>query len=506
MHKLKTIKYMKRLLLLLLTFGLIMTSCFNPDDIVLRKGQTVLLPIEDFAPEAKITIVDESGDTIGVPWDVRLAIDSAQYFLPYTAQSRVCLKIANLPDTAAFYSLVHLGKATECHYNPSPYIHFKPLYGWTNDPNGLVYKDGEWHLFYQFNPFGSIWGNMTWGHAVSKDLARWEHLPQTMEPDELGAIFSGSAVVDKDNTAGFGAGAIVTIYTASGRRQTQCIAYSNDNGRTFTKYAGNPVVTSDEYGDFRDPHVFWHEGTARWIMVTCAGIGVNIYSSPDLKEWTMESHFGPEGTGGRLSVWECPDLFPMGDKWVLMMSNIRDWTNGQATQYLVGSFDGHEFAADDPRELWLDDGSDYYAAITWTDAPDGRRIALGWASNWQYAHRTPTIGWRGLMAVPRELSLGIYNGRATLYANPVPEIMAELTVENSLSTVLTPENDVLEIDGLVLKVDFESSTLSVTRSDRTMSAVLEPRESHELLAIFEDGLVECFVDGGAVKMTLLSVI
>jgi len=497
---------MNRLFPAALISCLLAVSCFNPQDIVLQKGQTVLLPIDDRAPQAKVAMVKMSGDTIGVPWDIRLAVDKSQYVLPYTAPCKVRLSISNLPDSAVFYNDVRLGKASECYRNPSPYLHFKPLYGWTNDPNGLVYKDGEWHLFYQFNPFGSVWGNMTWGHAVSEDLVHWKHLPQAIEPDDLGAIFSGSAVVDKDNTAGFGAGAIIAIYTACGERQTQCIAYSTDNGRSFTKYSGNPVVTSDEYYDFRDPHVFWHEGTGRWIMLTCAGIGIDIYSSPNLIEWTLESHYGEEGIGCRNTVWECPDLFPMGDKWVLLISNTRDWTNGQSTQYLVGSFDGHEFVADDPRELWVDDGSDYYAAITWTDAPNDRRILLGWGINWQYAGITSNVGWRGMMTVPREVSLGTYNGRTTLYTIPVPEIMAELTSENSLTTVLTAENSELTVDGLSLKFDPEKSEFSISRSDRTMSAALESRAGHDLFVIFQDGLVECFVDGGAVNMTFLSKI
>lgn len=473
-------------------------------DIVLRKGNTVLLPIEDKAREAGVAVVSETGDTIGVPWKVRLAVGETDYFIPYTAECDVLLRISGLPDLAVYDRDVRMGGEAECRYNPSPSVHFKPLYGWINDPNGLVYKDGEWHLFYQFNPFGATWGNMTWGHAVSRDLVNWVHLPNAIEPDDLGTIFSGSAVTDTGNTAGFGAGAMVAFYTSDGAGQTQCLAYSTDNGRTFTKYPGNPILTSDEYGDFRDPHVFWHEESQHWIMLTCAGIGVNIYSSENLTDWKFESHFGGEGTGCRNSVWECPDLFRMGSKWVLMISNVRDWVNGQATQYLVGQFDGHEFVADDPRELWLDAGCDFYAAVTWNNAPGGRRIAIGWASNWQYAHETSTAGWRGMMSVPRELSLGGYNGRLTLFASPVPEILANLTADNSCTAVLSADNPVLEIAGVTLAFDSGRSEFSLVRPDRTMTAVLEPREKHDLLVIFQDDLVECFIDGGAVCVTCLS--
>ena len=374
--------------------------------------------------------------------DVRLAVNRVDYFVPldlsaYAGKnillkfklgsndpirgklSAVCCKEMKLSDT--------FDTGNREKFRPT--YHFSPLYGWMNDPNGMVYKDGEYHLFYQYNPYGSKWGNMSWGHAISQDLVNWKHLPVAIAPDALGTIFSGSAVVDFDNTAGFGAGAIIAIYTQNSDRQVQSIAYSTDNGRTFTKYENNPVLTS-EARDFRDPKVFWYESTKRWIMVLAVGQEMQIFSSPNLKDWTFESRFG-EGQGAHGGVWECPDLFELpvegtnDKKWVLLCNlNPGGPFGGSATQYFVGTFNGKEFVNESPSKTkWMDWGKDHYATVTWSDAPDNRRIAIAWMSNWQYANDVPTSQYRSPNSVPRDLSLFTVDGETYLQSAASPELL-----------------------------------------------------------------------------------
>lgn len=323
-----------------------------------------------------------------------------------------------------------------------PQFHFSPRTGWMNDPNGLVFLDGEYHLFYQYYPDSTVWGPMHWGHAVSDDLIHWNHLPVALYPDSMGYIFSGSAVVDKYNTAGFADSsdpAIVAVFTyhnpvlaASGSIsfQSQGIAYSTDKGRTWTKYSGNPVLPNPGIRDFRDPKVFRHEETDKWIMILAVGDRVHIYSSPDLKSWMFESEFG-ETAGSHGGVWECPDLFQLNvqesdsTKWVMLVSiNPGGPNGGSATQYFTGDFDGHIFKPDDTGEKWIDHGTDNYAGVTWSGIPeqDGRRIFIGWMSNWNYATVVPTSVWRSAMTIPRELLLISENGGYTLISNPVTEV------------------------------------------------------------------------------------
>jgi len=278
-----------------------------------------------------------------------------------------------------------------------------------NDPNGLLYYKGEYHLFYQHNPKENIWGNMSWGHAVSSDLYSWEELPVAIPCTDDVGIFSGSAVIDYENTSGFGSKenpAMVAIYTEHKNdksSQTQCLAFSLDQGRTFTKYEGNPVLDL-QTPDFRDPKVQWVDG--QWLMTIALPDlhQISFYSSPNLKEWTHLSNFGPAAeTGG---CWECPDLFKLGNKWVLIVSlNPGGYQIGSGTQYFIGEWNGKEFIADDIETRWLDYGRDNYAGVTFNDAPDGKRIFLGWMSNWDYAGKVPTDPWRSAMTLPRELSL-----------------------------------------------------------------------------------------------------
>ncbi|MCY8693768.1 GH32 C-terminal domain-containing protein [Bacillus inaquosorum] len=318
-----------------------------------------------------------------------------------------------------------------------PQYHFTPEANWMNDPNGMVYYAGEYHLFYQYHPYGMQWGPMHWGHAVSKDLVTWKHLPVALYPDEKGTIFSGSAVVDRNNTSGFQTGEekpLVAIYTQDREgHQVQSIAYSNDKGRTWTKYAGNPVIPNPGKKDFRDPKVFWYEKENKWVMLLAAGDRILIYTSKNLKQWTYASEFG-QGQGSHGGVWECPDLFelpvdgnPNQKKWVMQVSvGNGAVSGGSGMQYFVGDFDGTHFKNENPSDkvLWTDYGKDFYAAVSWSDIPssDGRRLWLGWMSNWQYANDVPTSPWRSAASIPRELKLKTLTGGVRVIQTPVKEL------------------------------------------------------------------------------------
>lgn len=316
-----------------------------------------------------------------------------------------------------------------------PQFHFTPEVNWMNDPNGLVYHDGEYHLFYQHNPYGNEWGHMSWGHAISRDLVHWQHLPIALH-DEYGVMaFSGSAVFDAKNTSGFGEGGrapLVAIYTGHGHgRQTQDLAFSNDRGRTWTKYAGNPVLDLNK-ADFRDPKVFWHDATSRWIMVVSLAVEkrLQFYASANLKEWTLLSEFGPAGVKEKPN-WECPDLFelnienePGKTAWVLEADmGAGAVAGGSGGEYFVGQFDGQSFQSDSHESQWVDYGRDFYAPVSWSNIPrdDGRRLWIGWMNNWETA-LNPTSPWRSAMSVPRELSLRRVDGRLRLCQRPVREL------------------------------------------------------------------------------------
>jgi fructan beta-fructosidase len=327
-----------------------------------------------------------------------------------------------------------------------PHLHFTPKEQWMNDPNGMFYYEGEYHLFYQHYPDSNVWGPMHWGHAISNDLLHWQHLPIALYPDKLGYIFSGSAVVDWQNTSGLGkngAPPIVAIFTyhdmdgeKSGRSdfQYQGIAYSNDKGRTWTKYEGNPVIpNTQKIKDFRDPKVIWHDASQQWIMVFAAQNHIKFWASRDLKNWKHLSDFGQE-YGSHGGVWECPDLFPIKtevsqeSKWVLLVSiNPGAPNGGSGTQYFVGGFDGNKFVLEDgfitatqnEQAIWLDYGRDNYAGVTWSD---GRRLFMGWMSNWDYAQVVPTTAWRSAMTLPRTLTLHKTPVGYRLFSQPVQEL------------------------------------------------------------------------------------
>ena len=338
-----------------------------------------------------------------------------------------------------------------------PFYHYSPATNWMNDPNGMVYYNGQYHLFYQYYPNGTTWGPMHWAHAVSSDLFTWEDKGIKLYPDDLGYIFSGSAVEDKNNTTGFKINdnnplvAIFTHHQNITGNQVQSLAYSTDKGQSWVKYNQNPVLRNPpEIKDFRDPKVIWDSKTQKWIMVLAAFDKVKIYSSPNLKAWTFESDFG-QNQGDHRGVWECPDLFPIKDqngieKWVMIVSigggESAGPNGGSSTQYFIGDFNGKEFVSNQAEVLWADFGTDNYAGVTWSDIPssDGRRIFLGWMSNWIYANSTPTVGWRGEMTVPREIKLVEVNGKRSLYFPPVKEI-SNLKETQLSSSSLSPQKD-----------------------------------------------------------------
>lgn len=309
-----------------------------------------------------------------------------------------------------------------------PQIHFTPAKNWINDPNGMVYNDGVYHLFFQHNPSGNDWGNMSWGHATSPDMIHWTEQPVALRRDELGDIFSGCAIIDKNNVAGFGANAMVVFYTSAGEFQQQSMAYSLDNGKTFTRYEGNPVIPSTS-SDFRDPKVFYHAETGKWIMCLAKGwgYGIELWGSDNLKKWSKLSEFSTSIERCNKGQWECPDLIRMKldgkDKWVLIVSvNPGGPAGGSGTMYFVGDFDGKNFTPDSlDYPLWLDYGPDNYAGVTWSNTGD-RTLFIGWMNNWNYAGATPTSPWRSAMTLPRELKLVSHNGTPLLANTVVKEV------------------------------------------------------------------------------------
>ena len=423
------------------------TSAFAQKMNIEHKGDTtiikvenptkyLLLPIQEEKDEAQVLLDTGSKDDTWM--DVRLAQNGSDYFVPFALGKgkTATVKILGLKKDALALNLMKLSDTFDTtntdYYRPS--YHFTPLYGWMNDPNGMVYKDGEYHLYFQYNPYGSKWGNMHWGHAVSKDLVHWEHLDPAIARDPVGHIFSGSSVVDKKNTAGFGKDAIIAIYTNNSvnHDEVQCIAYSNDNGRTFTKYEGNPVLTPfDGLKDFRDPKVFWYEKGKCWYMIVSADKETRFYKSKNLKKWTYVSAFG-KGLGQQPCQYECPDFFQLpvnGDKkkmkWVMTMNiNPGCWFGGSATEYFVGDFDGKNFTCPDAHDVkWLDWGKDHYATVTFSNTGD-RVLGITWMSNWQYANLTPFKQNRGANGLPRELKLYEKNGKYYISEDVAPEVYA----------------------------------------------------------------------------------
>ena len=400
------------------------------------KENYMLLPVQDDAPEGKICIVRNNVQE-GTFMNVRLARERVDSYVPFVLSAykgqHISIDIQGVPENALCWKELKMSDSFDMTNKEKfrPVYHHTPAYGWMNDPNGMFYKDGVYHLYFQWNPYSSVWGNMHWGHSTSTDLMHWKFEGCAIVPDAWGAIFSGSCVVDHENTAGFGKEAVVAFYTSAkstpwGDIQMQSMAYSLDNGKTFTKYEGNPILTSSEK-DFRDPKVFWYAPGKHWVMILAVGQHMEIYSSVNLKEWKKESEFGAmQGAHG--GVWECPDLVEIPvegtreKKWVLICNlNPGGPFGGSAAQYFVGSFDGKKFVNESPTQTkWMDWGKDNYATVTWNNAPDGRCIALGWMSNWQYANNVPTRQYRSANTLARDLTL--YREGQELYLKSTPSV------------------------------------------------------------------------------------
>lgn len=399
----------------------------------------LLLPVQENAPEGKVNIIVNNQFQLDQSINVRLARERVDYYVPLDlsayAGKTISIDITGMPSSSLCWEEIKVSDTFDSANREKfrPVYHHTPVYGWMNDPNGMFYKDGVYHLYFQYNPYGSMWGNMTWGHSTSTDLVHWTDEGTSIVADAWGTIFSGSCVVDKDNTAGFGKGAVIAFYTSAkpspwGDVQSQSMAYSLDNGKTFTKYEHNPILTSSER-DFRDPKVFWYAPGKHWVMMLAVGQEIQIYSSPNLKDWKKESSFGTmQGAHG--GVWECPDLVEVPvegtkeKKWVLICNiNPGGPFGGSATQYFVGHFDGKVFVNESPTlTKWMDWGKDNYATVTWSNAPAGRCIALGWMSNWQYANNVPTTQYRSTNTIARDLTLYKVDEELYLRSKPSAEI------------------------------------------------------------------------------------
>ena len=387
----------------------------------------LLIPVQETEDIAAISVLDNQNNMVQ-RLNVKLAIDRVDYFVPYELKGACLLDIEFHGDRRQKGAVGEFVCWKEMKLSDTfdttnrerfrPVYHHTPLYGWMNDPNGMFYKDGVWHLYYQWNPYGSQWENMHWGHSTSTDLIHWEHQPMALEPDWLGSIFSGSCVTKGDE--------VVAFYTSAGHHQTQSMAVSRDGGRTFTKFSGNPVLTTSDVPDFRDPRPFWNEDIHAWNLILAAGQEMRIYSSKNLEDWKYESSFGKE-YGNHGGVWECPDLFKIDDKWVLLCNiNPGGPFGGSATQYFVGQFDGHKFTCESMPKVtkWLDYGKDHYATVSFYNAPENRRVVLAWMSNWQYANQVPTKQYRSSNSIPRDLGLFTCREETYVSVRPSKEMLA----------------------------------------------------------------------------------
>lgn len=532
----------------------------------------VILPIQEtFDDEARINVIVDGKieDTIYA----RLARTKSDYSVPYdltpykgknvmfeilTSQGRNSIRDAKDDVVWDLITLSDTFDTTNTEIKWRPAFHHTPLYGWMNDPNGMFYKDGVWHLYYQKNPYGSKWQNMTWGHSTSTDLINWEHLPDAIKPDGLGAIFSGSAVVDTLNTAGYGKDAIIALFTSAGTSQMQSFAHSNDDGLTFEVYPGNPVLTLET--EARDPNMFWNNETGEWNLVLAHALEKEmlIFTSPDLKTWTLQSAFG-KGLGAQEGVWECPDLFELEipgtgkTKWVLLCNiNPGGPFGGSATQYFIGDFDGKTFTVDTNPDgtvptKWLDFGKDHYATVSWSDAPDNRRTVIGWMSNWQYAVDVPTTQFRSANTLPREMVLfEDADGELRVASVPSPELeklrgkivasAKDKTISQHVSEFKLPKDGLAEIDltfqaensdlvslcmsnpdgeKIIMKYDAKNHTLSFDRRESgvvdfsnkfpavTSSPTFEKDGKINLRIFLDRSSVELFGNDGKFVMTNL---
>ena len=498
------------------------------------KNHFLLLPVQEREDNARICVVKDGQQVQEM--NVRLAVDQVDYYVPLDLRrfgaNNLLLDITFYGDrrfTGAMKDFICWREMkqsdtfdTENRERFRPQYHHAPQYGWMNDPNGMFYKDGVFHLYYQYNPYGSQWENMTWGHSTSTDLIHWMAQPIAIEPDALGAVFSGSCVVDKRNNQ------VVAMYTSAGKAQTQSIAFSKDNGQTFEKFSGNPVLVSTEE-DFRDPKVFWNPKIQKWNLILAVGQEMRIYTSTDLKSWNYESSFGKE-LGCHDGVWECPDLMKLQvrgtdkQKWLLICNiNPGGPFGGSATQYFVGDFDGHQFTCEHKDTRWMDYGKDHYATVTFDNAPDGRRIALAWMSNWQYANQVPTKQFRSANSLPRDLDLFEYEGQTYCGVTPSRELSAlrgkvtkklpqacEIVVDVKGTTDITLSNTLGE--QVVMHYDAAKRTFSMDRT-RSYASFSEAfpcvttapvyGDIHQLRIFVDNCSIEAFDAEGRLAMTNL---
>lgn len=465
----------------------------------------LLLPIGDKTHEYRVQLIENN--QLHRSLIIRLANEGEiDYYVPLDLQGidldafHLDVRYGNEPIAWDKIQAVNSYDASNTDYY-RPIFHHTPQWGWMNDPNGMFYDEqkGVWHLYYQHNPYASTWQNMTWGHSTSKDLLHWEHQPYALEVDANGAIFSGSCVVDKNNTAGFGENALVAFYTTAAESQNQSMAYSLDGGRTFTKYPGNPIMV-DEIPDFRDPKVWWNEQTSEWNMALACGQEMRFYASKNLKDWTFLSAFG-EGVGCHGGVWECPDMLRLPVrgtneyKWVLLCNiNPGGPFGGSATQYFVGEWDGKTFtpASDNGEVLtkWMDYGKDHYATVSFAHAPENRTTVMVWMSNWQYANDVPTMQFRSANALPRDIDLyrdseGIY--RIGVKASPEVAALKGKVVGKGTTVKTVPTTAVIEVEvsnskrpatitlsnekgeEVVMTYDFQAQTFSMDRTQSGLS-------------------------------------
>ena len=533
--------------------ALLLCGCGRNSVEMTAERDWLLIPASDRGPVASLAILSDGKNILGEAQLINPAPDTADYWIPVDIsdyrgrQLEIVIDSEESPEAAL--SAIRQSDSRELDLD-EPYrqvYHFTPEFGWTNDPNGMVWHDGEYHLAYQANPYGTKHFNMHWGNAVSTDLVHWTDLPFIVAPDELGAIFSGSAVVDVEGTAGFGENAIVAMYTSASDTQKQSIAWSTDGGRSYTKHDGNPVLEEPGIKDFRDPKLLRHGDS--WIVSVAAGDRIIFYESDDLKEWTCLSEFG-EGIGAHGGVWECPDLIPMEyggqRKWVLIVNiNPGGPNGGSAAQYFIGDFDGTSFTADPlPYPLWVDEGMDNYAGVTFSNTGD-RQIFLGWLSNWLYSEHTPTVNFRNGMTIARDLSLRSNGEHLFLASSPSPEILSARReavsfrngMENGVCEIpqLLPENDgayelcmtvtpgksgkfELQLgnslgEKAVWSFDFNDLSLNLDRSEsgRTdfsdkfgksdIRAKLVKRDRYELRLFVDRQSTELFINDGDVSFT-----
>ncbi len=546
-------------------------SYLGPNNTLVRISETdsnfLLLPVQESQPISHIRVVADNN--LAETFNIALANGKVDYYVPVDLRKwkgknlvfdvRTNNDRNNIRDVSNAVWVKELELANDFDVKNKeefrPSFHHTPAYGWMNDPNGMFYKDGRWHLYYQWNPYGSKWENMTWGHSSSTDLVNWEAEPVAIKPNALGTIFSGSSVVDKNNTAGFGENAIIAFYTSAGASQMQSMAYSTDDGQTFTEYTGNPVLTYES--ESRDPNIFWDAEHNQWVMELVAALEhkVLFYTSPDLKNWTLASKFGDHGSNA--GVWECPDLLHVpvegtGEKkWVLIVNiNPGGPFGGSAAQYFVGNFDGQTFTCDSAPEVtkWMDYGKDHYATVSFSNAPDDRTTVLAWMSNWEYANDVPTMQFRSANSLPRDLYLfKAPDGEYYLASTPSPEVKAlrgkerkfnigslsgssrniNLPVENGgiceivfNATVPSGRNLNLTLSNnkgekVVMTLDGTAKTFSMDRNDAgvddfsenfpgvTTGPIYPADDTYEVRLFVDRSSIEAFIDGGRLSMTNL---